>query len=396
MAKKKYKRRINYKAFAILIAAVIIVAALLVALFKSDLFADTPIDKVIERVEPVKIKEFDIISGDVYLAPKGKFTMRYNISTTDDKKANISFKCEDENICSVTNDGIITAGNVGETKVVVSVLDQKKEVPVTVTDLIELKPAKYDTKKTLLSCGQYTNEQNALLDKILEARINEAGYHTRAGVVAAARFLLEFPYRIEYFSENGRLYKPAGQPYVDGEGRYYHKGLYLSESKFAELDPAGIKYGPATWGCKIISTPSSMTKKYANGLDCSGFITWVVYNGGYDPGDIGAGITGVDDMTDLGPKIKTSEAIPRNSIKTGDLLSTYEHTGEHIALVAGQDEENYYVAESLWKGSEAGHYGAVITTYKRSELGKFFFWQIDMDEYYGEDGNLTDMWEIER
>ena len=242
MAKKKYKRRINYKAFAILIAAVIIVAALLVALFKSDLFADTPIDKVIEKVEPVKIKEFDIISGDVYLAPKGKFTMRYNISTTDDKKANISFKCEDENICSVTNDGIITAGNVGETKVVVSVLDQKKEVPVTVTDLIELKPAKYDTKKTLLSCGQYTNEQNALLDKILEARINEAGYHTRAGVVAAARFLLEFPYRIEYFSENGRLYKPAGQPYVDGEGRYYHKGLYLSESKFAELDPAGIKY----------------------------------------------------------------------------------------------------------------------------------------------------------
>lgn len=399
MTKRKSKRRINFKAFAILFVIIAVIGGgIAVAMnFDSikDSFKNAPIPDVLEKVTPVEIKKFEINSGKVYLAPKGKFTMKYEISTTDDKKANISFKCEDENVCTVTNEGIITAGNVGKTKVVVSVLNEKKELDVQVTDLIELKPAKYDPKKTMLPCGRYTEEENDLLDEILVSRINEAGYHTRAGVVAAGRFWLEFPYRVEYFSENGRLYKPAGQKYVDGEGRYYHKGLYLDESRYAELDEKGIDQGPATWGCKIASRPSNF-KKISNGFDCSGFITWIVYNGGYDPGDIGAGITGVDDMTDLGKMIKTSEAIPRNSIKTGDLLSTYEHTGEHIALVVGQDEDNYYVAESLWKGSDKGHYGAVISTYKRSDLGKFFFWQIDMDEYYGEDGNLTDMWEIER
>lgn len=399
MAKRKVKRRINYKAFAAIFVVIIIIVGG-VYVFKNfdsikEKLDDSPIKDVIDKVEPVKINEFEIISGKVYLAPNGKYSMNYKISTTNDEKANISFKCEDEKICSVTNEGVITAKSVGNTKVVVSVLDEKKELDVLVTDLIELKPAKYDPKKQLLPCGRYTKEENDILDEILASRIKEAGYHTRAGVVAAGRFWLEFPYRVEYFSENGRLYKPAGQKYVDGEGRYYHNGLYLDESRYATLDPKGIDQGPATWGCKIASRPSNF-KKISNGFDCSGFITWIVLNGGYDPGDIGAGITSVDDMTDLGKKIKTSEAIPRNSIKTGDLLSTYEHTGEHIALVVGQDENNYYVAESLWKGSDKGHYGAVISTYKRSDLGKFFFWQIDMDEYYGEDGNLTDMWEIER
>lgn len=411
MAKKKIKRKVNIRAFVILFIIIVSIALGIKAILNynilKNIVKNSSINGAFKNIEKVEIKEFDILSGKVYLAPKGKFTIRYNIITTDHEKANINFKCEDENICSVTNDGVVTAKSVGNTKVVVSVLDEKKEVEVLVTDLIELKPAKYDPKKQLLTCGRYNNEENALLDKILAARVNEAGYHTRAGVVAAARFWLEFPYRVEYFSENGRLYTGvkgiATYIYADGEGRYYHKGLFLSKSKFNELDPKGIKYGPATWGCKIISTPSSMTKKYANGFDCSGFISWIILNGGYDPGDIGAGIIPsvrrnpeVLDLTDLGTMLKSKESVANNKIKTGDLLSTYENTGEHIALVAGQDGENYYVAESLWKGSEKGHYGAVISTYKKSDLTKFFFWHIDMDKYYGEDGNLTDMWEIER
>ncbi len=411
MAKKKIRRAVNIRAFAVLLSVIVVAALVIKSIVNSnilkDVVKDSPINEVFENVEKVGINEFEILSGKVYLAPKGKFTMRYNISTTNDAKANINFKCEDEKVCTVTNEGVITANAVGSTKVVVSVLDEKKELEVLVTDLIELKPAKYDPKKELLTCGRYSNEENSLLDEILAARVNEAGYHTRAGVVAAARFWLEFPYRVEYFSENGRLYTGvkgiATYIYADGEGRYYHKGLFLSESKFAELDPKGIKYGPATWGCKIISTPSSMTKKYANGFDCSGFISWILLNGGYDPGDVGAGIipsvsrnSEVLDLTDLGKMLKSKESVANNKIKTGDLLSTYEFTGEHIALVAGQDEENYYVAESLWKGSEKGHYGAVISTYKKSDLTKFFFWHIDMDEYYGEDGNLTDMWETQK
>ena len=76
----------------------------------------------------------------------------------------------------------------------------------------------------------YTKEQNDLLDEILKDRINDAGYKTRAGAVEAARFLsLEFPYRIRYFSENGR----GNTNKVEGEGRYYQVGLYLDESRFS-------------------------------------------------------------------------------------------------------------------------------------------------------------------
>ena len=82
------------------------------------------------------------------------------------------------------------------------------------------------------------------MDAILEDRVNDAGYQTRAGVVAAARFLgLEFPYRINYFTENGRMDSCYGGK-IDGEGRYYHKGLYLDESRFSQIEKSWA--GPAT------------------------------------------------------------------------------------------------------------------------------------------------------
>lgn len=31
----------------------------------------------------------------------------------------------------------------------------------------------------------------------------------------------------------------------------------------------------------------------SNGLDCSGFVSWVLLNAGYNPGDLGAGVTNV-------------------------------------------------------------------------------------------------------
>ena len=67
--------------------------------------------------------------------------------------------------------------------------------------------------------------------------------------VVAARFLtLELPYRIPYFYENGRV-SDTGVHFVDGEGRYYKKGLYLAESKKKDIIASWT--GPAIWGCPL-------------------------------------------------------------------------------------------------------------------------------------------------
>ena len=49
-----------------------------------------------------------------------------------------------------------------------------------------------------------TIDLRRFVDDILEYKINKAGYLTRAGVVEAMRFItLDFPYRVNYFYENG-------------------------------------------------------------------------------------------------------------------------------------------------------------------------------------------------
>ena len=154
------------------------------------------------------------------------------------------------------------------------------------------------TEKEFLPCGDYSSQENEYLDEVLSYMINEAGYQTRAGVVEAARFLLvRFPFKLHYFYENGRL--DDSDYAVDGEGRYYHKGLYLSSEKTLKI--TDVLVGPACWGCTLYE---DATGSYTdNGLDCSGFITWVLYNAGYDCRDLGAGPSPeIEDLSDLGEK----------------------------------------------------------------------------------------------
>ena len=70
----------------------------------------------------------------------------------------------------------------------------------------QLNHAMYSILDELDQMDNYTKEQIDLLDDILKSEVEKAGPGTRAGVVAAATFLpLEFPYKIPYFYENGRL-----------------------------------------------------------------------------------------------------------------------------------------------------------------------------------------------
>ena len=330
-----------------------------------------------------KVLEIRSNKDKIYLAIGGSFTPRLTIKNVGHFTNNTKWSSENEKIASVSDNGEIKGISKGNTRVTASIDGKSTTIDVVVTDLIITRPKTFNKKKSYLPCDKYNKEENDLLDEILKDRINDAGYKTRAGVVEAARFLaLEFPYKIRYFSENGRLATNG----VDGEGRYYHTGLYLDESRFKDIKKS--KYGPQTWGCQLYSGPSH--GKRSNGFDCSGFVSWVLLNGGFDVGDIGAGLASHLDLTDYGKRTKTStDLIKQKKIKVGDLLSSEGPSGGHIAIIVGEDDNTYYVAESLWTSPNVA---VVIIGYPKKTIFNRYYWVMLMDDYYKEDGNLTSLW----
>lgn len=340
-----------------------------------------------------KIKKLDVsktfdISVDkerYYLAVGDNKTIPFNMLNIGSGDVSISSK--NEKIVSVKENNVI-ANSVGSTRVIISGSGVSREITIVVTDLINKMPKKYDYDREYLSCNTFSSKEANLLDRILFDRVKDAGEGTRAGVVAAARFLtLEFPYRISYFSENGRLANYNGGRKVDGEGRFYHKGLYLDESKFAEIEYSDK--GPNPWGCMIYSRPSKGMR--ANGLDCSGFTTWAVYNGGFDIEDLGAfgGDSSIYNLNEVGEEVALTRQVALSvKIKAGDLLGEVSVSEGHSALVIGVDSNNYYVAESLW----ISPLGLNVNTYKKSELSNYFETVNLMDSYYKKNGNYTAMW----
>lgn len=334
----------------------------------------------------------EIEKDKYYLSVGSNYKLDYKIKVKGAVEEKVEFISSNESIATVNSEGVITAVSDGETKITAMLRDKEKTIKVVVSSLISQMPEEPSVTKQLLPCGIYSESDNDLLDEILRDRVYTAGYKTRAGAVAAARFLgLEFPYRIGYFSENGRM---SGSPKVDGEGRFYHEGLYLHKSRYSVLDENYIMYGPVEWGCYMYSVPT--LKPIANGLDCSGFITWILRQAGFESGDLGAGVSeGIADMTDLGPKQELYKSLEEGKVKVGDLLSGNGETtnawdGGHIAFIAGIHDGKYYVAEEMWFGT--GYFGAIIRTYNIEQFKYYFYWHIDMDDYYKNDGNLTDYW----
>ncbi|MBE6138784.1 MAG: hypothetical protein E7173_03470 [Firmicutes bacterium] len=324
---------------------------------------------------------FDIKKEQIYLVTGSSTDLEYRAEKTD-----ITWEY-DNTIISFEN-GKVTGLKDGETTLIGTNPDGVKEyVKITVTSLVQNKTT-FDYNKDYIQCQQYTSEEAKILDEFLAYEINEAGYQTRAGVVAAARFLtLAFEYRLPYFFENGRL-NGTGVHVIDGEGRYYHKGLYLSTDKYADIGPK--KDGPAMWGCMLKNRDNTHGWKlfapYPNGLDCSGFVAWSLLNGGFDLGDFGSHDKPIYDES----KIYGDEFLPVNlttvnsgKVKPGDIIAI----PGHLAIIIGIDEEHFYVAES-----NVGFKGLVMNTYKKEDLSKKFTYIHLMDNIYKEDGNLTMMW----
>lgn len=330
--------------------------------------------------------EFNFDKKEAYLAVGESMNITYSDKYVYPIESIYEFYSTDDHIAKV-QDGKIIGVAPGVTYI--KEKSSSEAIKVTVTDLITPYTLS-KVKKEVIPCERYSEEEANLLDELLKYYINEAGYKTRAGAVAAGRFLtLQFKYRVPYFYENGRI-NDSGVHKADGEGRYYKTGLYLSKSKYKDI--LYTYADKVMWGCPLKNGTNNQRygfvagNKLPNGLDCSGFVSWALVNGGFDPGDVGAGENeGIYQLTDTG-EFRT---LDRNlalsgKIKTGDLFNFWGH----IALIIGQDENNFYVAESL------PHLGGVIAkTYPKNTVANTFEFVVFMDKFYINDGNLKDYWE---
>lgn len=331
-----------------------------------------------------EILDLSLKKEKIYLAVGNKFKLKANLHYIGTVDESLVWESDNSDIVTV-KDGFAYGVKPGEATIAaISKNGIKDTTKIIVTDLIV--KSSINTKKSFLPCRRYSSEEARLLDLILEDRINEAGYQTRSGPVAAARFLLlEFSYQLRYFNENGRLNPHSGQSYVDGEGRYYKRGLYLNEEKFEDI--IASRFGPAIWGCPLWDY--TLKKYRPNGFTCSGFVAWTLINGGFDVKDSGAGDFSYrdDDLSDLGQKEPiTKELMASGKVKVGDLIGREGH----MAIIIGLDEKNIYIAEALPINVRA------VTLTKMDGLQKSsnFDFIILMDEVYeNRQGNYTEMWE---
>lgn len=359
-----------------------------ILIFSFDKKKTSSRELIITKKEIKKIKGTFSSSLDkletYYLALNGKKKIDFIFDYPDDFDKTISLVSDNENVVKIDN-GTLYGVGVGTATVTTTLTDgNTKNYQIQVTDLIV--PPTLNKNKSYLPCERYTEDEAELLDNILRSRVIEMGEGSRGGVLAAARFItLEFPYTIGYFNENGRLNGHGYRPYIDGEGRYYHKGLYLSKSKYKSIIKS-TKTGPKMWGCKLYD--NFVNRYKANGFTCSGFVTWAMYNGGFETGDVGAGDYKQfnDDLSDLGPHKKiTQEYMKNGNYKVGDFIAR----NGHAALIIGISDTTIYTAESLPPKLKVYTY----ERYKGIVNNPNLTYVIEMSDIYPNgDGITTDMW----
>lgn len=187
-------------------------------------------------------------------------------------------------------------------------------------------------------------------NSIIENNVNNAGFGTRAGVVAAAVTLIaelgnNYGVRIPYFWGGGHVANFI-QPFADAK---------WGSGSCSAYDKGGFHYDRC-------------------GLDCSGFVPWAIYNGGFDMKEARLAHTFVNIQGAEKVKLDANQAV----LQPGDLLES----SMHIVLVIGVDEatKEYICAEA-----SGYQYGVWFTRRKFNEKD---YYGLRMDNYYNNPSNI--------
>lgn len=195
------------------------------------------------------------------------------------------------------------------------------------------------------SLGQALNEQGVSVEEYNEyilGQILDAGVGTREAAVAAAKALVWTLYdgygiRLPYMF--GGQHSPAGYPaYLANTNINLNRWSY----SFYGIDPY--------WGSSITTTYHNTVSYDRYGPDCSGFVSWILHNAGFDnshvtdaahQGALGEQYSIINDEGYIG--------------QPGDLLTT----SDHARFILGVDLENqvYYTVHA-----KGGSSGVVINT----------------------------------
>ena len=177
---------------------------------------------------------------------------------------------------------------------------------------------------------------------LIASNVDDAGWGTRAGVVAAAVTLI---------GELGDNYG-VKVPYYWGGGHY-----------------DGVVDGAlGYWGSTQCHTYANNQHYNYCGFDCSGFVPWAIKNGGFKKGvDLAGNFLNM-------PNARKVTLNNDPQLQPGDLL---ESSG-HIVLVVGVDEasKQYICAEAMGNA-----YGVLFTRRSFNESG---YWGVDLEDYYND------------
>lgn len=177
-------------------------------------------------------------------------------------------------------------------------------------------------------------------NNLIASNVENSGYGTDAGVVAAAVTLIaelgnNYDVKIPYFWGGGH-----GQMITGSEGN---------------------------WGSNQCRASANGRIYDYCGLDCSGFVAWAIWNGGFN---IAARVTG--QFQDLPGAERVSLSSSSAVLAPGDLLES----NSHIVLVIGVDEEtNEYICAEA-----SGYTTGVLFT--RRPFSRSGYWGVRMSGFY--------------
>lgn len=199
-----------------------------------------------------------------------------------------------------------------------------------------------------IACNIYSHDNLTQLNDELSSKIASAGLGTREAVVAAARYLTaESGVKIPYWF--------GGKSGIKGYNPEWGCGKAITDRVGTALQPPG--------------------SVHPYGLDCSGFVSWSIYNAGYKSSTI--------KHSSAGQKGFTNELYALNSTnlakaKPGDLVWNEGHIG--ILLSVNPSKCEYSVAEA--QGAKTG----VLVTNNSCYIKRFSHIVL-MDSYYNNTNN---------